>query len=89
MVRCHIKPFLGGIPLVKLQPEHVESWLAQLQPTGRGLRTRQSALARLRTALNLAVKRSHIIRNPAELVDMPVQPLARSARPPPTKSTAC
>jgi integrase len=71
MVRCHIKPILGPIPLIKLQPEHVESWLRELQSSGRGLRTRQSALARLRTALNLAVKRSHIIRNPAELVEMP------------------
>jgi integrase len=71
MVRCHIKPFLGAMPLVKLQPEHVEAWLRDLQSSGRGLRTRQSSLARLRTALNLAVKRNHIIRNPAELVDMP------------------
>jgi integrase len=71
MVRCHIKPLLGSVPLVKLQPEHVEAWLRDLHSSGRGLRTRQSALARLRTVLNLAVKRSHIIRNPAELVDMP------------------
>src|SRR5947208_1301936 len=29
MVRCHIKPYLGGIPLLKLQPEHVEAWLRE------------------------------------------------------------
>ena len=37
----------------------------------RGLRTRQFALARLRTALNLALKHGRILRNVAALVDMP------------------
>lgn len=74
-IRLHIKPALGAIPLVKLQPELVEKWLRDLQATGRGLRTRQFALARLRTALNFALKRGHIARNAAELVEMP-----RSAR---------
>src|SRR4029079_4514019 len=34
-------------------------------------RTRQFALARLRTALHLALKRGYLLRNPAQLVDMP------------------
>src|SRR5690242_17890002 len=41
----------------------------------RGLRTRQFALARLRTALNVALNQGHVLSNVAELVDMP-----RSAR---------
>ncbi len=70
-VRCHIKPFLGSRSLAKLQPEHVERWLQELQTENRGLRTRQFALARLRTALNLALKRGYVVRNTAQLVEMP------------------
>lgn len=70
-VRRHIKPFLGRNKLVKLQPEDVQRWLHELESHKRGLRTRQFALTRLRTALNLALKRGHIMRNVAELVDMP------------------
>lgn len=70
-VRLHIKPALGGIPLVKLQPERVERWLQEMESNGTGLRTRQFALARIRTALNLALKRGYVYRNVAELVEMP------------------
>jgi integrase len=61
--------------LVKLQPEDVQRWLREMEAQKRGLRTRQFALARLRTALNVALKHGHVVRNVAELVDMP-----RSAR---------
>ena len=70
-VRCHIKPGLGRMKLVKLQPEDVQRWLGDMETQKRGLRTRQFALSRLRTALNLALKHGHILRNVAELVDMP------------------
>jgi len=60
MVRKHIKPHLGRVRLAKLQPEQVERWLRQLERDGASLETRRSAMVRLRTALNLALKRGHI-----------------------------
>jgi integrase len=80
-VRRHIKPQLGSVPLARLQPEHVERWLRQLAAGGAGVRTRQFALQRLRTALNLALRRGYVARNVAELVDMPRQPRPRHAPP--------
>lgn len=70
-VRHHIRPFLGTKVLHKLQVEDVERWLRQLEKLGRGVRTRQFALTRLRTALKGALKRGHVARNVAELADMP------------------
>ena len=74
MVRKHIKPYLGAKPLAKLQPEDVERWLRDLEAAGASLETRRSAMVRLRTALNLAVKRGHLARNVAALVDRPRVP---------------
>jgi integrase len=72
-VRLHTKPFLGATPLAKLQPEHVERWLRELEQKRTSVRTRQVALTRLRTALNLALKRGHLGRNVAVLVERPKQ----------------
>jgi integrase len=70
-VRCHIKPAIGKRPLAKLTVENVEGMLRRLAASGVGLRTRQVALARLRTALELATARGHVARNVARLVIMP------------------
>jgi integrase len=80
-VRCHIKPFLGTRILRKLQVEDVERWLRMLERDGRGVRTRQFALTRLRTALKLALKRGHVARNVAELTDMPASNQRKLAPP--------
>jgi integrase len=80
-VRCHIKPFLGTKILHKLQVEDVERWLRELARRGRGVRTRQFALTRLRTALKLALKRGHVARNVAELTDMPASTKRKLAPP--------
>src|SRR5919199_2560084 len=50
-VRLHITPGLGRFALPKLQPEDVERWLRDMERRKVGLRTRQVALTRLRTAL--------------------------------------
>jgi integrase len=70
-IRCHIKPLIGRVPLAKLSVEQVEGMLRKLAASGVGLRTRQVALARLRTALELATARGHVARNVARLVTMP------------------
>jgi integrase len=80
-VRCHIKPVLGTKILRKLQVEDVERWLRELARLGRGVRTRQFALTRLRTALKLALRRGHVARNVAELTDMPASAQRKLAPP--------
>jgi integrase len=81
MVRKHIKPYLGTVRLAKLQPEHVERWMRKLAAEGASLETRRSAMVRLRTSLNLAVKRQHVARNVAALVELPH--VARAKHQPP------
>jgi integrase len=80
-VRRHIRPFFGSKILHKLQVEDVERWLRQLEALGRGVRTRQFALTRLRTALKSALRRGHVARNVAELVDMPASAQRKLAPP--------
>jgi integrase len=71
LVRVHIDPALGHIRLGRLLTEDVEGWLEDLERRGTGVRTRQSALIRLRTALNVALARRRIGTNPAEHVEAP------------------
>jgi integrase len=73
LVRRHVKPYIGKIALAKLQVEHVEQWQRQLEASGASAETRRAALVRLRTALNVAMQRSHVQRNVAELVSTPRQ----------------
>jgi integrase len=73
LVRRHIQPYLGKVPLARLQVEHVEKWQRQLEQAGASAETRRAALVRLRTALNVAIQRSHLTRNVAELVAIPRQ----------------
>jgi hypothetical protein len=69
LVRLHIVPYFGRIRLSKLMTEDVEAWLEHLEQRRAGLRTRQSALIRLRTALNVPLARHRISGNPAEHVE--------------------
>lgn len=74
LVRLHLKPLIGAISLKALEVEHVEGWLRELRKRNVGLRTRQVALSRLRTALNVALRRRQqtgLRFNPATLVEMP------------------
>jgi integrase len=80
-VRCHIKPAIGTRPLAKLTVENVEGMLRRMATQGTGLRTRKVALARLRTALELATARGHTARNVASLVKMPSTVRRRVAPP--------
>jgi integrase len=87
LVRRHITPRLGDIRLDRLRTEDIERWRDGLERAGVGLRTRQSALLRLRTALTVAVQRRHIGANPAEHVEPPRGP-RRAKRPPPDLADA-
>lgn len=82
----HIKPHLGHIPLRELETEHIEKWLKMMRERKPpvGLRTRQQALARLRTALGEALARRQqagVRFNAAAVARMPRGP-KRSVPPP-------
>jgi integrase len=87
LVRLHIKPLLGSVRLDRLHTETIEHWLADLERGGVGLRTRQSALLRLRTALTVAVQRRRLGSNPAEHVEPP-KGIKRARRPAPSLDEA-
>ena len=76
-VRVHLIPGIGRHRLASLRPEHLERlYVAMLK-----IRTRRGTLMSpgrvhqvhrtIRTALNEAVRRGHLVRNPAELAKTP------------------
>jgi integrase len=78
IVRCHLTPALGGIPLKKLQPAHLQEYYAKALAQGRrdgkgGLSARsvQHHHRVLSEALSHAVKWGLIARNVANSVDPP------------------
>ncbi|SCL61767.1 Site-specific recombinase XerD [Micromonospora citrea] len=67
----HLIPGLGAHRLEKLQPEHVEKLTRKMQAAGSAPATAHQAHRTLRTALNEAVRRQHLVRNPASLAKAP------------------
>jgi integrase len=80
-VRLYLDPGLGKVPLAKLRPTHVQTWMADLQDGGVSPRTINYARVILRAALNQARKWEMVAINAAALVDPPrhvlkeIQPL--------------
>lgn len=81
LVRLHLKPELGHIPLTQLTPQHVQAMITKKTASGLSPRTVQYIRAVLRSALGRAMKWGQVTRNVATLVDPPrsvrnpVQPL--------------
>jgi integrase len=71
IVTYYIMPAIGGVPLAKLEPGHVDRMLADLAAAGRSARTRQYARAVLRRALTHAERRRLVRYNAAKMVDGP------------------
>jgi integrase len=71
LVRLHLKPELGHIPLAKLTPQHVQAMMTRKTAAGLSPRTVQYIRAVLRRALGQAMKWSLVGRNVATLVDPP------------------
>lgn len=69
--RLYIIPAIGHIHLDKLTPAHVQKMVNDLHDTGLSAQTVLHTLRTLRTALNVAFRQGYIIRNVAQLVDMP------------------
>lgn len=66
-----IKPKLGHVKLLNLRPEHIEEWMSGLTQSPATVRRFHSIL---RAALNVAVSRGHLPRNPTLLARAPRAP---------------
>jgi integrase len=76
--RCYIVPRLGTIPLNSLTTEDVEAMLAWcVSPSGPAISavTAESVRRTLRAALNEAVRRGRLVRNPAQWARSPRGPV--------------
>ncbi|MEU2289643.1 tyrosine-type recombinase/integrase [Streptomyces bacillaris] len=70
-VRKHLIPALGAHRLDKLGPEHIERFYGRMQGDGRRAGTIHQIHRTFRTALNEAVRRGHLTRNPVLLAKAP------------------
>lgn len=73
-VNKHLVPGVGAHRLDRLEPEHLEKVYVRMLEAGRAPATAHQAHRTVRTALNEAVKRGHLHRNPALLAKAPRLP---------------
>lgn len=74
LVRLHVKPLIGGVPLRSLEPMRLAASLIQLEKDGASERMRQQVYTMLHTALRDAVRMRLLSRNPLDGVDRPRAP---------------
>lgn len=70
-VRVHLIPGLGAHWLDKLEPEHVEKLYTKMRDKGLKAATAHHVHRTIRNALNEAVRRGHLPRNPVLLAKAP------------------
>ncbi len=71
LMRVHVVPLLGNIPLSKLRPLHIQGVYQRVREKGRSARTALHCHRVLKQALGHALKWQLLARNPAEAVDPP------------------
>ncbi len=71
ILRNHLLPEVGNVRLAKLNPQHIDRYLAKKRREGLAEKYLQQHFAILRHSLNQAVKWGYIGRNPAALVTAP------------------
>lgn len=74
LVRLHIVPVVGGVPLTRLTPGHVEKMMSVVAAKGAAPRSVAYCRAVLRNALNHAMRHSLVGRNVAALAGAPKVP---------------
>ncbi len=72
LVRLHITPEVGRVPLARLTPQNVEKMVSAVAAKGASPRSAAHCRAVLRNALNHAMRHGLIARNVAGLADAPV-----------------
>ncbi|MFF1411171.1 tyrosine-type recombinase/integrase [Streptomyces sp. NPDC058289] len=70
-VRKHLIPGLGAHRLDRLKPEHIETFYTKMQASGSKPATAHQVHRTFRTALNEAVRRGHLGKNPVQLAKAP------------------
>ncbi|MER6216433.1 site-specific integrase [Streptomyces sp. NPDC001674] len=70
-VRKHLIPGLGAHRLDRLTPEHIEIFYSKMQANGSKPATAHQVHRTFRTALNEAVRRGHLGKNPVQLAKAP------------------
>ncbi|MGV9979510.1 tyrosine-type recombinase/integrase [Micromonospora wenchangensis] len=70
----HLIPGLGAHRIERLEPEHLERFYRRMQANGSAPATAHQAHRTIRTALNEAVRRGHLAKNPAGLAKSPRLP---------------
>lgn len=70
-VRKHLIPGLGAHRLDRISPEHIERFYAKMQENGSSAGTAHQVHRTFRAALNEAVRRGHLGRNPVQLAKAP------------------
>ncbi|MDH6626756.1 site-specific recombinase XerD [Streptomyces sp. LBL] len=70
-VRKHLIPGLGAHRLDRLKPEHIEVFYANMQANGSKPGTAHQVHRTFRTALNEAIRRGHLGKNPVQLAKAP------------------
>jgi integrase len=70
-VEKYLIPGIGAHRLERLQPEHVEKLYAKIQRNGKAAGTAHHVHRTIRNALNEAVRRGHLARNPVLLAKAP------------------
>jgi integrase len=70
-VNKHLIPGIGAHRLSRLEPEHLERLYVKMMMSGSSPGTAHQAHRTVRTALNEAVRRGHITRNPAVFAKAP------------------
>ncbi|MBK9166255.1 MAG: site-specific integrase [Bryobacterales bacterium] len=71
IARIHLKPGLGDIPVAKLAPQAIRTFLSEKLDSGLSPRTVKHLLVTLRSALAVAVNDGTLPRNVAALVEPP------------------
>ena len=75
LVRLHITPEIGRMPLARLSPQHVEKMLSGVAAKGASPRTVEHCRSVLRNPLHYAMRHSMVGRNVAALADAPPVPI--------------
>ncbi|HEX6500164.1 MAG TPA: site-specific integrase [Micromonosporaceae bacterium] len=70
-VNRHLIPGVGAHRLDRLEPEHLEKLYSRMIADGKAPATAHQAHRTIRTALNEAVRRGHLVKNPAALAKAP------------------
>ena len=71
IIRVHLLPALGHVPLMRLSPQTVQMYVSQKLGQGQSATSVQCHFAVLREALGHAVRWGLLARNPTDLVDPP------------------